>query len=457
VSAAAAPTTSSDWPRGRPRTWTVNRLLLKLMTVALSVLVASDVFGGVIRFGLSKLGVPFLSYLPMLFSAVLAFACFAHRMATSRLELRTFAILVFFAVYAVYSILVGAATGVASGGAGVGRVAFALYTWTPFFLGLALAGEGAETQLVRRASLWWALAIAGVVLNRFVHFPWTGSTFEVLGQESQVARDWTTNGLDRLAGFSRASFTAANEITVFGVVLIALPATRPAVGALVWVVSAAAVALTTAKTPLVALLLVPVALWTQRARPDVRGQRQEGRFFVAMALLAAFMAMLVALPISSATQDLFFKYSFGEVGFLSVASMLDRITGMWPDAFALVGDDRNPLEWVFGRGLGGIGSAQGIFEPNAENTADNMFVFLYVTFGASCVVFGLAIFSRFRDIYRENGERFLLFLAMAGSVLTLGVATNVIESIVPAIVLGILTGKSSQPLERAAAGTASRM
>ncbi len=472
MSLAVEQTAPPGWRRGRavpgvgPRAAAIDRHFARLTATALIVLVASDVFGGAIRFVLATLGAPFLSYVPMLFSAGLAVAYFIYRGAISRLDRRTSLIHAFFAVFALYSFLAGAACGVATGVAGVGRVAFALYTWTPFFLGLALVSQGAETLLLRHAAPWWALAVLGVVVNRFVHFPWTGSSFEVLGQESLVARDWTTNGLERLAGFSRASYSAANEITVFGILLVARAGGSRTMRVLVWILSMAAVALTTAKTPLMALLFVPPALGIQQLLPAQRGRRHDTRFLLAMATLAALMAALVILPISSATQELLFKYSFADVGFLTLSSMIDRTATMWPSAFALIAADHNSLEWALGRGLGGIGSAQTIFEPHDTNTADNMFVFLYVTFGANCIVFGLAIFSRFRAICSEKGERFVFFFALAACVLVLGLATNVVESILPALALGMLAGKSScesreldgvQALERGIATIASRM
>jgi hypothetical protein len=167
-----------------------------------------------------------------------------------------------------------------------------------------------------------------------------------------------------------------------------------------------------------------------------------------MATLAALMAAMVLLPASAMTQELLLKYSFNDVGFLTLSSMLDRATTMWPGAFALIADDHSWLEWLLGRGLGGIGQAQSISEPEA-NAADNLFVYLYVTFGVTCVVFGMAIFSRFRAVYREKGDRFVLFFALAATVLTLGLAVNVIESVVPALALGILAGKSCNAGEAA--------
>jgi hypothetical protein len=426
-------------PRVGPQAAIIERLFLRLTMAALILCLGSDVFGGVARFALATVGVPFLIYVPLVSSAGVAGSYFLYQVATSRMDPRTFAILAFFVAYTIYSLLVGEARG----GARFEMVGFSLYTWTPFFLGLALASQGAEERLVRFAPLCWVLAIVGVVINYFVHFPWTGSSFTVLGRESEIARGWSTNGLERLAGFSRASYTAAHEITLFGIVLISSPRVRWAVGIIIWTLSVAAVALTTSKTPLLALALVPPAVWGLRALMSRGGRGWPLQ--PAMVTLGGLLAVMVLLPASSAAQDLLFKYSFGDVGFLTFSSMLDRMTTMWPGAFALIANDHNPLEWVLGRGLGSIGAAQYIFEPNEANAADNLFVFLYVTFGVNCFVFGLALFTRVRAVYRETGERFVLFFALAATMLTMGIATSIVESIVPALALGILAGRTGPP------------
>ena len=95
------------------------------------------------------------------------------------------------------------------------QVGFALYTWSPLFLGLLVASEGLEGKLFWHAKIIWGLAILGVVINHFTPMPWTGQTYVVgdadLGATVQASRDWQAGGVQRLAGFSRASFAAAIE------------------------------------------------------------------------------------------------------------------------------------------------------------------------------------------------------------------------------------------------------
>jgi hypothetical protein len=407
----------------------------RAVPIAVLALVYNDIFGAVIRFVSVGVGAAWLSFAPMLFAVavVLGYFCVA------RLQQGIWLTLGLFASYAYYTCLVGGAR--VSLLTQLSSVGFALYTWTPFFLGLVLVSVRLEGLLGRAALVWWSFAVAGVILNTFVKFPWMGATFEVLGQEAQVARDWTTNGIERLAGFSRASFTAANQIALFSMVLVARPRLHAALKVLIWATSVLAIALTTSKTPLTVMVVVPVALLSVRGARALAA-RQALPFYVAICVLLALVGTMVALPCASGMQDLLTNSSASDVGFLTLSSMLDRAAMMWPAAFELIASDQNPLEWILGRGLGGIGAAQAIFEPLKINSADNLFVFLYVTFGLGAALFGCAILAGFKKYYLNQPETFFSLFALAASVLTLGIATNVIESVVPALVTGVLVAKS---------------
>jgi len=407
----------------------------RAVPIAVLGLVYNDIFGAVIRFVAVGAGAPWLSFAPMLF----AVAVVIGSLCVTRLPRGVWLTLGLFASYAYYTCLIGGARG--SLLTQLSSVGFSLYTWTPFFLGLVLVSLRSEGLFARGALLWWSLAVAGVLLNTFVKFPWMGATFEVLGQEAQVARDWTTNGIERLAGFSRASFTAANEIALFSMVLAARARLHGALKVLIWAVSVLAIALTTSKTPLSILVVVPLALLSLRGAKAF-ASRPALPFYVAMLVLLALGAMMVALPCASSTQDLLSSTSGDDLGFLTLSSMLDRAGMMWPAAFDLIASDNNPLEWILGRGLGGIGAAQAIFEPLKVNSADNLFVFLYVTFGLGAALFGAAIVAGFKKYYVNEPETFITLFALAASVLTLGIATNVIESVIPALVTGMLVAKS---------------
>ena len=189
------------------------------------------------------------------------------------------------------------------------------------------------------------------------------------------------------------------------------------------------------------MVVVPLALLSVRTARAI-GARHALPFYVAMFVLVALVGIMVALPCASGTQDLLSNTSSSDFGFLTLSSMLDRASVMWPAAFQLIASDQNPLEWIFGRGLGGIGAAQAFFEPLKVNSADNLFVFLYVTFGLGALLFGVAILTGFKKYYLNEPETFTHLFALAAGVLTLGIATNVIESVIPALVTGVLVAKA---------------
>lgn len=422
---------------------TGERLLVRTTKLALFCVGSADVIGGALRFALARAGVPWMSYFPTLLALGVTVLYFAYLGVVSRYTPQLALLIAFFAFYAIYSVLTGVANrvGQASLVGQIGRVAFALYTWTPFFLGMAIAHQRQEETFVRYAGIWWAVAVGGVLVNRVVSFPWVGSSFEILGQQSELARQWSTNGIDRLSGFSRASFAAANQTMLFGIALMAGRRTPALFRVPIWVISCVAVAFTTSKTPLLAILLVPVML--AGLVLFQRGRASAGGFWPAISVLLVLATLMIVLPISSGTAAMISNHNINDYSFVTTSSLLDRALNMWPEAFALIARDHAPYQWLFGRGLGGIGSAQGIFEPLATNAADNLFVFLYVTFGLGCVCLLLPMLARFRGYFTVDPPAFRLLFGIAAGVLILGIASNVLESVVPAIALGMLVGKGT--------------
>jgi Ca2+/Na+ antiporter len=412
------------------------RLVRRAIPLAVVVLILNDVFGAVLRFVCVRLGASWLSYVPTLFAlGVLLTVC-----ATARLHRGVWLLSCFFAVHILYSFVLAASVRDEAVGAAGARIGFSLYTWTAFFLGALLMAERKETVLARSAAGLWLCAVVGVLVNKYVAFPWMDTNFEVLGQQVQVARDWTTNGIARLAGFSRASFSAANQIALFAVVLLSARRRPVLLQALIWLVSVYAIALTTSKTPLAGVVLAPLALQTMRSLRWFERSRALA-FPLGMGLLVVLLGLMIALPLSSGLVDLLATGAPREYGFLTLASLLDRAAMMWPGAFELMTRDGAWFEHLFGRGQGGIGAAQAMFEPLQANSADSLFVFLYVTFGLGSVVFGLGLLLGFRRLYVEEPDTFELLFALSVALLTLGIATNVIESVVPALALGAVVQK----------------
>lgn len=413
---------------------------LTLLRCAALVLVYNEILGGVIRYALVRIGMAWLAYTPM----VMALGAVAYCCVALPYRRKVWAALAMFGAYTVYSALMAANRPGMGAGKAAACVGFAVYTWTPLLVGLLLAANGQESVIERFAPIFWGLAISGVILDNFVGFPWMGSTFEIAGQEISVAKSWSANGITRLAGFARASFGAGHEIATFSAVLIVRSALRLRWRALIWAVSIIGIGLTTSKGPLMVPLVTACALlliYAARALHIAQLSR-----WIAMSTLWLLMTATVALPLLLGPKEASIGSSSiapmpDALRFVSLSSMGERAQQMWPEAFDLIKDDRNWSEWIFGRGLGGIGAAQYFFEHSKANAADNMFVYAYVTLGVGCVFILLPMLAGLGRYYSRDPEKFFLFFALGVSVLTLAISSSVLEATLPGLCAGVLLGR----------------
>ncbi len=120
---------------------------------------------------------------------------------------------------------------------------------------------------------------------------------------------------------------------------------------------------------------------------------------------------------------------------LSYSSLADRALTTWPEALALV-NWSDPISWLVGRGLGGIGGPQTIAEVDWYNPADNLAIYLFVIFGLGALLVAFLIFGggqRAIQSDRSGRRDFAMIIALLG----VGAASNVIESVFAMMVLGL--------------------
>jgi hypothetical protein len=403
---------------------------------ALALLLAGDALGGPLRFWLARFGLLGLSYLPILIAALVVAAYAAAQAACLRADRTAIALALVTAFYLPYALALGRPPL---------QAAFGCYTFVPLFLGMvAVASGGHVAAFAMVAALWW-IAVPGVFLSAAVDLPWVGASYEILGIKAQFARAWSAFGVERLPGLTRASFTAANQIAVACALLLVGRAGLPAKIA-IWLLSIVAVWLTTSKAPLVAVMVLPFLVGTVAAR------QKEARLAFEQRVLAVLLVAGAALPLA-AWLGLRLPPS-GNLGFLSLGSLGLRMAGMWPGAFALL-DPPWPRLFL-GLGFGGIGAGQAHFDPARYSAADNLFVFLFVTFGMAALLLLPVVLRGNRLIALRAPRRARAIYAVSVAVLILGMMSNVVESVVPAFVLGILAGKALEPLAVADARAAMR-
>ena len=309
------------------------------------------------------------------------------------------------------------------------QAAFGLWVLVPLLFGL---WAGAVTQIAQWRRLFCLLfvtAATGVLLDPFLDYPWSGQALELLGKSIEMSRQWTAFGLERYAGFARASFNAASQLLIFGVMLVVLIHRRLA-KLLVWLVAGAGIAMTTSKGPLGAWLLLSLYFAGGVLSRWPRYWMQLWLVVLTIALLA-----MILLPLST----LWIRYdpSFqGHASKFLFASFGDRLTWMWPDSLRLL-DLNGSWHWWVGRGLGGIGGAQQYFESERYLAADNLFVYVavYVGLPMSLLLFIAMWWRIVRLILSRDMEAWRLPVLLA--LIVYGAVVNEVEEGLLALFLGL--------------------
>lgn len=298
-----------------------------------------------------------------------------------------------------------------------------------FLFGMAASGAiAARAQLLSKLALVAFIAtVCGVALDVVIDFPWAGEAYESAIATVQVSREWSSGGIPRLAGFARASFDAA---TIVLVLMVPLLASRWNVvfRAMLWMAGFVTIWLTTSKGAL--LSLVALAVWA------VLESRAATKRLV-LPWIAGFAAICVALPIA-ATQFGFGVRRSEVAGWLS--SFVERIDFMWPDA---IGTWLTHGNLFTGRGLGGIGFAQASAEWWRYNAADNLMIYLLVTFGLFAILYVGGFLLSLRRTFPADPSSDFLARCVRGWALVVfsyGCTSNMVEQPLMNMVIGLCFG-----------------
>ncbi len=422
-------------PTGLPATYTVTPLQAPARAVrhgearqrgargflwAAAIIVASYIFEGPARFLLLVAHAPTLIYLRDV--AALGFVAFAISLWMGG-ERRMFPLVV--AGYALFLHLLCGVLLLPS----VVQPLLGLKVFFTFLFGLAASVAIADKA---RSLPWLALAafvatVCGVALDAVIDFPWAGQAYESAIATVQVSREWSSGGIARLSGFARASFDAA---TIVLILMVPMLATRWSAmwRVALWAVAFATIWLTTTKGALLAL--IALAVWS--VLEATRASRR-----LVMGWIFLFAGLCLALPLT-ATQFGFGVRRAEVAGWLS--SFVERIDFMWPDAIGTWLEHGNI---VTGRGLGGIGFAQLGVEWWRYNAADNLMIYLLVSFGLFALVY-IGVFLRCLGRTFDLGERHELFArcvrGWAVVLFSYGCTSNMVEQPLMNLVIGVCFG-----------------
>lgn len=306
------------------------------------------------------------------------------------------------------------------------QTVFGLYILAPFLYTLYFGEQLIDRSFLVFAKAAWAVATIGVAVNIFIEFPWATAELTLGDTTMTAVRQWSTNGISRIAGFSGASYSAATQIMALGVLIICQGRQRLKI--VYFALTFLAVTATTTKGAMGALLVFALFyVWRWKLAYSA----------TAIALLAANVVLPLyaysvyskgtAVDMSTPTETYF--------GFISIHTMFERANWMWPMSLEFIFDKGNAL---LGLGIGGVGTPLSRFYDNTLvfASADSLFIYLFGSIGLLAIA--LLIFTAHKAAklqWEPSRELFPKLLII--TTLAYGITNSPVERGVYVFLLGI--------------------
>jgi hypothetical protein len=321
------------------------------------------VIEGVLRYGLATAGFPNVIYLRDAVAVIsIIFIFFRSLFTRSWIEPH----IALICCVLLFHFLVGLFFGAA-----LFQALFGFKVLVSLIFGVAVSPilEKNFSQLLVVMAFFFLISVLGVYINHFIEkMPWEGIEYDTAFGTVTGTREWWASGIRRLPGFARTSFDAAMIIGISGFACMLL-FKRALLRLTIAAIALTAIILTTTKG--MSQTFMVITLWMLFRKTPI--------FFpMGRLLVVTFLILAVALPSIVVFFDIGYGVMEKDVPSL-LRSLWDRFSWMWPEAFDLM---TKPEHYVFGKGLGSIGTAQ-LYGENyvVPNAADNIFVYTFVLFG----------------------------------------------------------------------------
>lgn len=383
--------------------WVIFTMIVYLMT---------DAIGGVARYYLWEVGFINLIYIPKIM-ALLTLLIALISLKINKLYFWTIYTLILFAgvgVFYVNDFL---------------QIAFGLWVFVPLLFGIV--AYRSFLHGIQKLEGWFLvlffIVCGGVLLNAFINLPWVGFNYFLANVEIEGSRQISFMGIARLGGFSQAGYIAASYTILLAIFLMARKHSK-ILRCSIWFLAALVIFLTASKGIALVFLVLTGFFLCWRRFPDL--------IWPTLALFVTIFAVIM-LPLSSLYYD--YSIELAEPGYYYFfQSSVDRISDIWLTAFKMITEHGNIIT---GRGLGGIGRAQQLYEHPLYNCADNLFIYLYAVFGLMAfpilAIYGATTFQL--NIRKNSLDRYFYMIVL--SILIYGAVTNIIESTAFSIFVGL--------------------
>jgi hypothetical protein len=258
------------------------------------------------------------------------------------------------------------------------------------------------------------ISVSGIIYDYYYDFPWKALSFSIGGRDVELSKNWSSDSVERVAGFFRSSDQAAAGV-IFLCILLLYINKNFILNHIIIITTFFCVYLTTTKTALVALLIIYILYVLEFLRLEFRKR-------LIYWLIVSMIFAVILLPLGFVT-DL-------NIPFLNNYSFKDRLVNEWP---FVINQFNNFIQYILGLGMGSIGAAQVIFgKTKIASPGDNFFLFLFGNFGI--ITFG--IFYWIYKNLKDNRENITIYLGVF--LLSYGITYGVLESPLNLLILVIV-------------------
>lgn len=376
------------------------------------------VFEGALRYYLSIKNLAYLVYLPKALFLLLILLSTIIDLARWRLK-KTYLIL----LYAVgFSFFIGWYNT-----KNFLQPAFGVWVYIPIIYGALVLPIflKVEKRGMHFVLMMWIASLVGVFLDFLLPLAWTGFSYDLGQTLIEASRSWATFGIERCAGFSRASYSVA-YLLLFLAIYLGSSIKGKLIILIIWIASGLGILATTHKTAIGIYFIITLLYLSLFLFPRTKiVQKAKNIIPVSISIVG------ICLPLLSSFVTLNL-YSYNEEVLFSSFGM--RLTDTWPDAISLTVDHGSLF---LGRGVGGIGSPQLYFETDLFNPADNMYLSLYVSFGILMFIFITIWIKGLKrlDLYTLWQDRSFWMFSIV--ILIAGWTVNVIEDPLTSLIIGL--------------------
>jgi hypothetical protein len=379
-----------------------------IIWVTLSLLLV-ETFSGALRFYFEQMGMSALLYLPKAACVLLIAVQLTHYQASRAFWLGLLLLLISSQLALLH-------------GASLSNIGFSLFMYSPLLFGLVCGEQLARRQrlLCWGISLLLLAALLGMLLDKFTDVPWKGYSYSIGGTEISANMAWSSNGTDRIAGFSRMSSSLAMLIAIFSLYLAAFTRSKALLLGL-FAVSFYGILLSTNKSTAAAFLFTLLLLAISRYR-------------LTCSLIFGITVLVgLALPAIS----LLSSFNPHAAGSGALASIYDRLVNTWPNLIAVIVRE----EWsLWGAGFGMVGNSAAMLPVAGGellSVADNTALYLWATFGiAGLLLYGL-LWPLLYHLREQTSRLGRALLSISFCCVLISWTTDVLEMPIATLFLGL--------------------